>query len=58
MGAFRDLCQSTPRMGCRTLDILHVACALQLKPTEFLTFDHRQRKLAAHAGLKVAALAG
>jgi predicted nucleic acid-binding protein len=40
------------RIGCRTLDSLHVACALELKATAFWTFDERQRKLAKAAGLK------
>ena len=28
------------------MDIIHVACALQLRPKAFLTFDNRQRELA------------
>jgi predicted nucleic acid-binding protein len=40
------------RMGSRTLDSLHVACALELKAERFWTFDERQRKLAAAEGLK------
>jgi predicted nucleic acid-binding protein len=40
------------RMGSRTLDSLHVACALELKAERFWTFDERQRKLAAVEGLK------
>ena len=46
MADFRLLSELTPRLGCRTMDILHVACAMQLKPDVFLTFDHRQRELA------------
>ena len=42
----------TPAMGTRAADVLHVACALELKLRHFLTFDDRQRKLAAAAGLK------
>ena len=42
----------TPTLGTRSLDVLHVACALELKRRHFLTFDERQRKLAAAAGLK------
>jgi predicted nucleic acid-binding protein len=42
----------TPRLGTRSLDVLHVACALELNCHHFLTFDERQRKLAAAAGLK------
>jgi len=40
------------RLGARTLDTLHVACALELKASAFWTFDERQRKLAKAAGLK------
>ena len=41
-----------PRLGTRTLDSLHVACALELKAERFWTFDERQAKLAKAAGLK------
>jgi len=40
-----ELSGLTPRLGCRTMDILHVASAIQLRPTAFLTCDHRQREL-------------
>jgi predicted nucleic acid-binding protein len=40
------------KFGMRTLDTLHVACALELKSDQFLTLDERQRKLAKAAGLK------
>ncbi len=53
MDTFRRLSAETPRLGCRTMDILHVACAVQLGATDFLTFDQRQRTLAIHAGLRV-----
>jgi predicted nucleic acid-binding protein len=43
----------TPELGTRSLDVLHVACALELELSHFLTFDIRQSKLAAAAGLKV-----
>lgn len=55
MEQFRELSALTPRLGCRTLDILHVACALQLGVGEFLTFDRRQAQLAGRAGLRVPA---
>jgi len=42
------------RIGTRTLDTLHVACALELKAKTFWTFDERQRKLAKAVGLKTA----
>lgn len=53
-----DLCADLarrhgPRLGVRTLDSLHVACALQLKAEQFWTFDERQAKLAKAEGLKV-----
>jgi predicted nucleic acid-binding protein len=34
------------KLGARTLDLLHVASAIQLKPDVFYSFDKRQRKLA------------
>ncbi len=43
----------TEAIGNRTLDILHVATALVLGKTEFLTFDARQAALAKIAGLRV-----
>ena len=42
----------TPAVGCRSLDVLHVASALELELTHFLTFDRRQRVLAKAAGMK------
>ncbi len=53
MRDFRELSRRTPETGCRTLDILHVACALQLDPERFLSYDDRQRALAAAVGLSV-----
>ncbi len=41
-----------PKLGIRTLDSLHVACALELKAQRFWTFDERQGKLAKAEGLK------
>jgi hypothetical protein len=38
------------------MDIFHVACALEISATEFLTFDQRQSALAVHAGLTVTSL--
>jgi len=43
-----------PQFGMRTLDTLHVACALELKAERFWTFDARQEKLAKATGLKTA----
>ncbi len=48
---FQRLSAHTPELGCRTLDIMHVACAVLLAPDLFVTFDGRQRELAARAGL-------
>ena len=41
------------RLGCRTLDTLHIASALELGAREFWTFDHRQERLAKAAGLAI-----
>lgn len=53
-----DLCADLarrhgPKLGVRTLDSLHVACALELRAEKFWTFDERQAKLARAEGLKV-----
>jgi hypothetical protein len=40
-------------LGCRTLDIIHVAAALVLGAKEVVTFDTRQAALAKQAGLTV-----
>jgi predicted nucleic acid-binding protein len=40
------------RLNSRTLDTLHVACALELGAERFFTFDERQVKLARAAGLE------
>lgn len=41
----------TPTVGCRTLDVLHVATAKLMGTTEFCTFDTRQSTLAGRVGL-------
>ena len=51
--SFQELSRETMRLGCRTMDILHVACAMQIDPKAFVTFDARQRELARHANLPV-----
>ena len=55
---FHRLSLETPRTGCRTMDILHVACALQIPSCRFLTFDGRQGKLARMAGLEMIEVPG
>ncbi len=40
-------------LGCRTLDIIHVAAAIVLGAKIFITFDGRQAALAKQAGLAV-----
>jgi predicted nucleic acid-binding protein len=40
-------------MGSRSLDVLHVATALQCGCESLASFDERQRKVAIRAGLKV-----
>lgn len=44
------------KLGTRSLDILHVAAALVLGRSDFLTFDHRQHSLAVAAGLRAPVL--
>ncbi|MBV8207430.1 MAG: type II toxin-antitoxin system VapC family toxin [Acidobacteria bacterium] len=44
-----------PKFGARTLDTLHVACALALDAERFWTFDDRQLRLARTVGLAVRA---
>jgi predicted nucleic acid-binding protein len=56
MNTFRRLSMETPRLGCRTMDIFHVACAVEVAATEFLSFDQRQNALATHAGLNLTTL--
>lgn len=43
----------TLRRGHRSFDILHVAAALHLRATQFLTFDTNQTRLAKAEGLSV-----
>lgn len=39
------------KLGVRTLDSFHVACALELGAEKFWTFDERQARLAKAVGL-------
>ena len=43
--------KQTPRLGTRTIDVLHVAAALSFQAKIFCTFDARQAKLAETEGL-------
>jgi predicted nucleic acid-binding protein len=45
--------EHTHSLGCRSLDVLHVASAIELQLKHFLTFDVRQQQLARAAGLKL-----
>lgn len=40
-------------IGCRSLDVLHIAVALECGCTDLASFDERQRKIAKLAGLKL-----
>ena len=48
----------TKRLLSRSLDILHVAAALELGCTRFVSFDARQIRLAAAAGLRATNISG
>lgn len=56
MAEFKVLSERTPHLGCRTMDILHVAYANIYGANQFITFDAKQRKLAEEAGLKAPTL--
>lgn len=43
----------TPKLGTRTLDVLHVASALVLDCRRFVTYDDRQAALAKAVGLRL-----
>lgn len=46
----------TPALGTRTLDVLHVACAVQLECSHLLSFDGKQQALAKKVGLRLVRL--
>lgn len=45
--------QTTPKLGTRTADLLHVAAALELDVEYLYSFDEHQRKLARTVRLKL-----
>jgi predicted nucleic acid-binding protein len=54
MERFRLLAGHTMKLGTRTLDVMHVACACEIRADRFVSFDGRQLSLAKRAGLRVA----
>ena len=53
MERFRLLAHHSMKLGTRTLDVMHVACACEIQADHFLSFDERQLSLAKLAGLRV-----
>ncbi len=51
--AIRLTDEFAPTIGCRTLDVLHVATAKALDCARIFTHDTRQASLARAAGLEV-----
>ncbi|MFP5227541.1 MAG: type II toxin-antitoxin system VapC family toxin [Acidobacteriota bacterium] len=45
--------RTTASLGTRSIDLLHVACALELGATSLYSFDERQRRLAHAMHLKL-----
>ncbi len=43
----------TRSLGCRSLDVIHVASAIELGMRTFVTYDTRQRQLARALKLKI-----
>jgi predicted nucleic acid-binding protein len=43
----------TASLGARTLDLIHIATALELGASDFLSLDNRQRQAASAEGLNV-----
>lgn len=46
----------TGALGCRSLDIIHVASAIEGKFEYFLSYDHRQNALVENSGLEMASI--
>ena len=53
MKRFRQLSLHSMKIGTRTLDVMHVACACEIQADAFISFDERQRALAKRAELTV-----
>ena len=53
---FRSLAAQTVETGCRTMDVVHVAAALEFEAEMLVSFDERQRRLAEIAGLRCQAI--
>ncbi len=53
MERFRRLSLHSMKIGTRTLDAMHVACACEIQADTFASFDERQCALAKLAELKV-----
>jgi predicted nucleic acid-binding protein len=51
-----QMTRHTPILGCRSLDILHVAAARLIEAESFITADKRQGTLAEGEGLSVTAV--
>ncbi len=43
----------TATLGTRSLDLIHLASALEMGASDFLSFDHRQRQAGSAEGLSV-----
>ncbi len=54
---FRSLAAHTAETGCRTMDVVHVAAALEFEAEMLVSFDERQRRLAEIAGLRCQSVA-
>ena len=53
MERFRLLARHGMKLGTRTLDVMHVACACEIHADRFVSFEERQLALAKLAGLRV-----
>lgn len=53
MDQFRRISRKSVKTDCRTLDVLHVACACELGAKHFVSFDDRQNRLAKGEGFQI-----